>query len=362
MHRREIAAAAPPAADGSSGFLAPVHAFRGLAIAAIVAAHATFPLYDLHGGVERGSPGRIALQAAAETLFHDSTILFALLSGLLYSLALAGRRWSAFFRAKALHVGLPYAIMSLLYVALTSGAGQTARSALDLLMAWLGALPTGGAVFHFWYMPVLFVLYAATPAVATLVRRPQRRWLFLLIVLAPLLVSRRWPQWSWATPVYFLGAYTAGMWAGAHYPLVLARIRRDRAAIAAVAILTSVVLLVFIARGLKYLGPVNLQETLFYVQKMAFAALALGWLHSRKGAPPLLLRLGDQAFPIYFVHVIPIFLFVRLIDSQTVAPLPAWRIALLGIAILAGSLAASWGLSRQLRLALGRRSRFVIGA
>ena len=60
------------------------------------------------------STGVTVLSAVSESLFHDSTIYFALISGLLFS-ALQSRGWSAFCSNKLANVISPYVVMTLLF-------------------------------------------------------------------------------------------------------------------------------------------------------------------------------------------------------------------------------------------------------
>jgi peptidoglycan/LPS O-acetylase OafA/YrhL len=350
---------------GASGFRADLHAFRGFAVAAIVAAHCTFKLLGAHGGEDRGSPGRIAILAIDQTVFHGSTLFFALISGLLFAQVLAGRGWGAFFRSKLLHVALPYAFVSLLYLGLNSAFNLDPKRLGEgsFVERWLEALPVGTAFFHLWYMPVLFVLFALTPLAWALLRRPAARPLVIAIVLAPLVVSRVWGEWTWATPAYFFGAYVAGMWAGMDYPATLRLVARHRTVLVVMAVLATVVLLALNALGISMAGPVDLRESVGYVQKLAVAALVLLALDRVRERPPrLLMQLGDLAFPIYFLHMIPISFLGLWLAGLASAPLPAWQIALGAILLFVLGLAATWALARLLQSVLGRAGRYLIGA
>ncbi len=342
-----------------------LHAFRGFAVAAIVAAHATYPFLEASGAEDLRTPGRVAVIAIVETLAHDSTLFFALISGLLYSMVLRGRSWASFFRAKALNVVLPYLCVSLLYVLfkhqLTSGWEGTTPG--ELLKEWIQGLPTGAASFHLWYMPILFLLFAATPLVAALVQARAGWPILLLIVLAPLAVSRVWGHWTWATPTYFLGAYAAGVWAGAHYGAVLEWLARRHAALWLAIALTSPVLLTLYGLDVGDDGPINVRETLFYVQKAAIAGLVLLALRQVAANPPrILMRLGDYAFPIYFLHVFLMDLLLAALSTWHAGPLPDWAVAFGTVVSYPLVLAGALLLARTVELLLGPAARFVIGS
>ena len=95
-------------------FVKHLHAFRGFAILNIVGAHAWSGQVYLFGGTDP-STGVTVLSAVSETLFHDSTVCFALISGLLFSLVLQSRGWSAFWSNKLANVISPYVVMTLLF-------------------------------------------------------------------------------------------------------------------------------------------------------------------------------------------------------------------------------------------------------
>ena len=95
-------------------FIRPLHAFRGFAILNIVAVHAWSGQLSCIRDAEP-SIGVSLLDAVNETLFHDSTLYFALISGLLFSLVLQPRGWTAFFKSKLHHVIAPYIVMTMAF-------------------------------------------------------------------------------------------------------------------------------------------------------------------------------------------------------------------------------------------------------
>ncbi len=73
-----------------------LHAFRAFSIFNVVACHALSEQVWLAGGPQTSVASNI-LNAFTESLFHGSTIYFALISGVLFSLFLSHRGWSRFF-------------------------------------------------------------------------------------------------------------------------------------------------------------------------------------------------------------------------------------------------------------------------
>lgn len=350
----------------SQWFIRHLHCFRGFAVLNIVAVHAWAGQVIIAGGADSSTGYRI-LNAVNETLFHDSTLYFALLSGVLFSLVLTTRGWRIFFQRKVLNVLSPYIVMTALFT--WYGLRDDDRlhvfqgSAMDYLAAAAGNLPFGDAMFHLWYMPVFLGLCLLTPLLWALLEAPRWRWLLWIIVLAPLVASRTSPAASWTTFVYFLGAYTVGLVLGRTYETAVAALLRQRVVIAAVALLTTAVLLHAFLSGWDKAGPVSLRESLFYVQKLAFAALALLWLRARENTLPRWLdTVSTAAFAIYFLHAILLLIMQELQLSAAEDLVSAWRASLMGLLFLVLAVVVSLAVSKVVRQFLGSRARMVLGA
>ena len=210
-------------------FLRHLDAFRGFAMINVVAVHTWADQVATFGGVER-SVGVFKFWLINETLFGGSTTYFAVISGILFSRVLRARGWTAFFRGKMLNVVSPYIVMTLLFTLY----GLDDNNHLVLFEGSLGDyvatvaanVATGGAFYHLWYIPIFIMLCLATPLVAWLIDQPKAHWLIVLIILAPLVVSRTGTEVTWASVVYYLGVYTAAMVVGTHYDVVLGVFRR----------------------------------------------------------------------------------------------------------------------------------------
>ncbi len=119
----------------------------------------------------------LLIWAVFETIAHNGTVFFALISGLLYSTVLAGRGWLSFFRSKVMNVILPYVFFSLLFTAILfsgiDGISLFSGNLGDFAREAFGNILTGSASFHFWYLPVLVGLFALTPLLAWIVAKPR---------------------------------------------------------------------------------------------------------------------------------------------------------------------------------------------
>lgn len=364
----------PPTGLPAREFLAPVHAFRGFAIAMVVAAHSWGMLMFALGAIVPAfgpvapEPGTLLIGLISETLFHDSTIFFALISGLLFTRVLKQRGWTAFFRGKVMHVAIPYVVVSAL-ISLYGGDPVTFRltpfsgSSADYAAKLGTNLVTGGAFFHLWYIPVLFILYASTPAVMWVLARPTAVPLVWILIAAPLLVSRVWPDLSWTTPVYFLGPYTVGMWVGLNYDPTLHWMGRHRRALTAVAVVCSLAVAAMFVLDIDKAGPVSLRESTWYVQKLAISGLALAWFASRDEPLGRLLNpLATFAFPIYFIHGYVVVVITELLLAAGVTRLASLAIFAGGFGVWIVATTLSLAIAHAARSLFGRHSRVLLGA
>ena len=356
-----------------AGYLGYVHSFRGFAILNVVAVHA-FALAVLvprNWAPDPTSP----LTILSETLFHDATVYFALISGLLFSCILRARGYQSFYRSKAMYVLLPYIVCTIVFSLMRwdeTGAGIMAwpSSWSDYIGSILPNLMHGEAQFTYWYIPVLLVLFAITPLLSVLTTAKSYAaipaW---LVMLAPLVFSR--PEFAEGvsqtgpgTIIYFTGAYTVGVYLGNQLEPLLDRIAAYRKFLIAVAVLSSAILIELQLAQVNRFGGYSLQESLFYVQKLSLAALVLLWLRTLEARQPRWLTyFADEAFSIYFLHVFFILLLADLSWEflRNPAFLP-WTIYVSGPLYIAFALAMSVLVVRLMRLLFGKRSRLLIGS
>jgi len=361
----------------SSTYLHHVHAFRGFAILNIVAIHAAALAQFIPSG---GSIDTTSLFSSLnETLFHDATLYFALISGLLYSAVLKPRGLSAFFRGKLLNVVAPYAFWTLVFsVVILQLDGSGVLGLRESIGAYLDVLPKnllhGEAQFTFWYIPILLLLFAATPLLSAWVERGGA-WNLLLwaIMLAPLIVSRSaWvsggSQITVATFFYFLGAYTVGIYLGSTrdggLDQRLDSLSKYWKVLLAVALVASIALLALYRNDVDRIGFYSFHETLFYVQKISVAVLVL--IASRTLDPRRLKWLSpfaDAAFSIYFLHVFFMLLIADLaftfVADESLQPA---SIYLMTAVHFFAALALSALTIFLFRKAFGQPSRMLIGS
>jgi surface polysaccharide O-acyltransferase-like enzyme len=96
-----------------TSFLGYLHSFRGFAIINIVFIHAFgYALYEFNNqSIDLKSPYSIG----NELLFHNSTIYFAVISGILFSVVLKSKGYKRFYSNKFKNVLLPYLFLTLFF-------------------------------------------------------------------------------------------------------------------------------------------------------------------------------------------------------------------------------------------------------
>ncbi len=346
-------------------YLPYLHGFRGIAILSIIGAHAWSVLGSF--GAQQNNPDYIWLYSVTETLFHGSTLFFALISGILYSRVLSGKPWGTFFKNKAANVILPYALLTVLLTALSWPEYLAYGKANGITFFFPEELSKnlvfGQVQTHLWYIPVLAVLFLCTP-VLELLRKPGNGIGLLLLGLMPLLVSRTpFPQLlSWQTMAFFLGAYAFGIYLGDRLEAMLAFVKRHLPAL--LVLLAAFTVVNFLLFRWEYVasGFTSLHQSVVYSQKLLAALVILYALHAHEAKlPKTLMTLGTYAFSLYFLH----FTFVWLLSETFVKRMPdagILAITLAGFAIYVLCIVFSLLLSLLIRRLLGRYSRYLIGS
>jgi surface polysaccharide O-acyltransferase-like enzyme len=358
-HPRRPQGVGPPA-----GFLGELHAFRAFAIVNIVAIHAfAMAQYWLADSTGRAYPVYPALFHSVESVLAGSTLYFALISGALCTAVLAERGWHRFYRSKLLNVLLPYALMTTLFTAVEWRAGEGFTRATDLSTfpsAWISNLFLGQAVFAYWYIPVVAVLFALTPLLMWAMRRAA--WSGPVLMALPLVFSRTDIDISFRTVVYFVGAYTLGLWLGRDVRGRLDALAPHRTRLATLAAVTTILAGVLMHLQIDFVGLWSGLQTVVYVQKLSIAALVLLALRPwARPVPPLLDALARHAFAIYFLHVIVLRILIDFALRAVPDPGPA-LLFVESLLLTVIALLFSWGISRGLQALLGHRSRWLVGA
>lgn len=348
-------------APGPKRYYQHVHLMRGFTIAWIVATHTTSLAFIVSEVAGRRHPVAGEVQSV---LFYNSTVFFALISGLLYSLVLARRPIVEFFRGKARNVLAPYLVMSLLYVTLNLGSGvgvQLPNDLSEFAQRYAIAVATGTSTSVMWYIPVILILFLLTPLFAAALRSKMGVAFLVASLSLPFFFSREWPHFSFSNVAYFAAPYVFGMWLGSSYEIRSSHLARWMWALAGVALLTSI-WMIGAAADLLPKVPWEWRTQLYYVQKMSFAILLiLAFQRIESFRSRLMERLGEDAFALYFLHPLPIFLYGTWAFSLK-SPLSLGEVVVHATFLFIVSMALCLAVIALIRRVAGARSRLLIGS
>ena len=95
----------------TTSFIGYLHSFRGFAIINIVLIHAVVAVW-----LALGRPEANLIMTIADILFHDSTLYFAVISGILFTLVLKHKGYPKFYMSKLKFIIIPYVFISIILV------------------------------------------------------------------------------------------------------------------------------------------------------------------------------------------------------------------------------------------------------
>lgn len=348
----------------NTGYIPHLHAFRGFAIINIVAAHCWSFMIFWTGNLS--SEAITWLFWLTETLFHGSTLYFAILSGLLYSKVLHRMPWRRFYQNKVNYVLLPYIAVTLTFTAVYWPFFLQQPAVEDSFSGYVGVasknLITGNAGIHFWYIPVLIAIFLATPLLSLLQR--NTKYGIWLVALIPLLVSRS-PFPDFLKPqsfVFFIGAYALGMAIGANYERVQLWLGNQLKLLSVVAFIASIGVLLTYVLDYQQQGMFSLRQSLIYVQKTTICLLVLHWFARKENTlPNWLSTLGTYAFAIFFLHVVFIDFVIQAVRETLAESRTVELIGLFGSLNLLVGVLGSVFIAAVMRWLLKKHSRHVLG-
>ncbi|NMP30844.1 acyltransferase [Thalassotalea sp. M1531] len=348
----------------SPNFIQHLHAFRGFAILNVVGAHAWSFMIFWTGGLN--VDGLKWLFWLTETIFHGSTLYFAIISGLLFSRVLAGRDWSAFYQSKLINVLLPYIVTSFALTALYWQFYIQDPAFENTIISYFEVvaknLVIGKADIHFWYIPVLMVMFLTTPLLTFI--QNKSNVLTCLIILIPLVISRS-PFPDFIKPqtfIYFIGAYMLGMAIGANYQKVEEQVAKYQQWLIVIALATSCALFLLYVGDYQHSGFYSIRQTLVYLQKVAICLVVLYWLSRfEHDLPKWLLTLGTYAFAIFFLHVVFIGIVITNVREWLDSSRTVELVALFGSVNFIAGIGGSIVLAAIVKRFLGKHSKKFVG-
>lgn len=368
--KADVGTRAELSVHGKRAHLAYLDHFRAFAILSVVMIHAgnALLLRGLEGfPAESFSPYRTGLHI----LVHNSTVYFALISGILYAHTLYRKPHGPFLRSRLSNVALPYALVSIALTLAFIGVAVLRGGDSGTLLSVLGTLAynvlLGEAWNTLWYIPVVMVLYLISPVLITCVR--NRRWqaITAVIVLLPLFVSRTGSTVTASMIVYFIGVYTVGIMVGLDLEKSLQLIRKHRAALAFAALLSALGVAILDWRQFEFVGPISVRESVIYILRLSLSGLVLLWMSNAAEqwsdrTKRWSCLLAAYAFGIYFLHGPLLRVIAQVIGSSVPAGEPAIAVILAMAATFLVGLLVSMLLVWIVVRITGRYSKQIIGA
>lgn len=208
-------------------FVGYIHLLRGIAIIVIVLQHLLYI-------IQESNPH---LRDALLLFSGNSSMLFVFISGFLFQYRLEKYQFSGFMKKRVIYVLMPYLLMSvpaLVLYALNSPYGQYN---LEAMLPGFGERPLpvriilllvyGAQEWHFWYIPMIFLVFMTAPLLSVLDRHPRLYWILPLLWTTAILIGRQSfaPLRSWA---YFLPVFIYGMFLSRYQENFFVFFRRTR--------------------------------------------------------------------------------------------------------------------------------------
>lgn len=356
-------------------FLGYLHSFRGFAIINIVFIHAF--AYALFLSNRNSSDSIDPIGIANGLLFHNSTIYFAVISGILFSVVLKSKGYKRFYSSKLKNVLLPYLFLTLLFSVFNPFFEPPILKPFALqpdFVSYLSAAVNnfifGTAQFTFWYIPVLIFLYLVTPLLDYLINIEKWGTLFMLVIIAlPLALSRvqvadmEENHLYLSTMIYFTGAYAAGIYFGTNPEKRFSRVKKNMALYILIALLSSVAIVYFIFEEIDKFGGWSLMSSLYYIQKMCLSLIIIVLFKKLGDRQPRWLNpVASYAFVIYFLHVLFINLLIEpLLPLLTTHDMAPFNCVLAGLIFLTSSMALSMIIGRIFKKVFGKSSKMLLG-
>lgn len=345
----EIKAPATDKPSSKREFLGYIHNYRGFIILFVVAAHVWLEWPE-------GSPIELLLRIIVE----NDTVMFIFLAGFLFQYLSKKFEYKDYLIKKFQNVILPYFLISipiLFYRLYTHDYGGL----ILRIYPEFGTYPWyekvalyylyGSHMIQLWFIPMIAIFYVLAPLWMYIDRHPKLYYLLIVFFIVSLLVPRTHLTSIPQMFVHFIFPYLFGMFASRYLKQYIEFSEKywHLIGLAIVATIT----LNFIYADTLY-GAFNL------ITKTLFCSYFLILMKKfEKVATPLLWKLGELSFGMYFVHYYFI-LFVRVaypkyMGHEIPANLLYWFL------YAAFAIAAAFYTVVILKKIFGKKSRFIVG-
>ncbi len=313
-----IAVSPPP-----KKFLNSINYFRGIAIIIIVAAHS----YGIANWNVYKNP--TLFEQFFYALNLNGSVFFIFISGFLYNHIFYPKfNYKKFMLKKAKYVLVPYLVCStipILYAVFVDSKGSFLLDSLKdkPLLAILWFLFTGRAVYAYWYIPMIMIVFAISPIINSLIRSKYLSYTILGLIPISMIIHRPIHNTNPIhSLIYFIPVYLLGIYSSIHQKKVYAFLKSNKVKIA--------ILLSAIALGLIQVMVYNVSGNFnkaFWsitvpdvnlLQKILLCFLLMSLLDNFENKDiAVMKKTAETSFAIYFIHPFllkPLTRFVRSLE------------------------------------------------
>jgi probable poly-beta-1,6-N-acetyl-D-glucosamine export protein len=344
--------------DKKTVFLKNIHYFRGIAIIFVVMAHCT----SISGIGNEGFIERLITN-----LISGGTVLFVFIAGFLFQHIYARRfKYKFYLHKKLERVLIPYVILGLpgiYYWVIYKDAGFH----LDIVgsnpsLAYLFYFLTGSSMTAYWFVPFIYTIYIISPLLLTFMRWSTKTKLILIALglIVSGLISRPVANINTIQSVlYFLPVYMIGALSAQNYDRLKYYLRKYDWVLFLSALMVGVIDAKWgngiIHKPAFEFGGIDL----ILFQKLILTFGLIGFMQRvAKYNIPVLTRLADISFPIFFIHPQLIFASGIFLGDNKMWANPGAGLFLANLLIL---LAASSVIAYSIKYIFKNRSKFIIG-
>ncbi|MBW6526079.1 acyltransferase [Sphingomonas sp. RHCKR7] len=301
-------------------------------------------------------PSDAVWSPAMLVILRSINLIFIFISGFLFQYLSASFHYPSYLRSKARNVVVPYLICSIpaLFMFLSgmkdiseTGAPAFVDSATEIA---LFLIFTGNHLTPYWFIPVMVIFYIFSPLFLAVDRRPRLYLALPLLFTLSFVLSRSPGDVSPIhNAVFYLPVYLSGMCVGHFREWVMPLLARWYPLLA-----TAIFLPLLVDMG--GFGS----EGIYLISKLIFCLAVLGLLYrSIRDLPPVVGRLGDMSFGVFFVHQYVIAALEKVQDKIPLARLSGvLAFVFAALAVTAISLAIVW----VVQLVAKHHSRQLVGA
>ncbi|MCC0175369.1 acyltransferase [Waterburya agarophytonicola K14] len=345
-------------------FLNSINYFRGIAIIIIVAAHS----YGIANWNVYQDP--TLFEKFFYALNLNGSVFFMFISGFLYNHIFYPRfNYKKFMIKKAKYVLIPYLVCSILPILYAVFIDIEGGFLLDSLkdkptLAILWFLATGRAVYAYWYIPMIILIFAISPLINAIIKSKYLIYITLGLIPISMLVHRPIHNTNPVhSLVYFLPIYLLGIYSSINQKKIYAFLKSNQVKITILFLaiaLGLIQVLIFNVHGnfSKGFWSITVPDVNL-LQKILLCFLLMSVLDKYEDTDiTAMKKTAETSFAIYFIHPFllkPITKLVRSLELGIQGNILTLIVATFLVVIV------SIAIAHLLKLVFKGNSRYIIG-